>query len=97
MNENLFEAQYKISKKSKIKNFYETNKILIFSTILIVIISIASITFYLSAKEKKKTLLADNYIKAKIYLENNDRDKAKNILKASIYANDGTYSALSFF
>ena len=97
MNENLFEAQYVVTKKSKLKKFYETNKILIFSTILIVIISIASITFYLSAKEKKNTLLADNYIKAKIYLENNDRDKAKNILKASIYANDGTYSALSFF
>ena len=38
MAENLFEAQYDITKKSKLKKFYELNKILIFSSILILII-----------------------------------------------------------
>ena len=41
--------------------------------------------------------MADNYISAKIYLENDGRDKAKNILKKIIFANDSTYSTLSFF
>ena len=36
-------------------------------------------------------------MEAKVYLENNDRSKAINILKTIIFANDGTYSVLSLF
>ena len=56
MNENLIEGQYDVTKKSKLTQFYETNKILIFSAVLIVIIAITSISFYLDIKEKKKIL-----------------------------------------
>jgi len=97
MNENLFEAQYDVTKKSKLKKFYETNKILIFSSILILIIAIASVSFYSETKEKKKILLADDYLTAKVYLENGDRNEVKNILKTIIFANDSTYSTLSLF
>ena len=97
MNENLFETQYDVTKKSKLKKFYEVNKILIFSVILILIIAIASISFYSESKEKKKILLSDNYLAAKVYLENGDRNKVKNILKTIIFANDSTYSTLSLF
>ena len=97
MNENLFEAQYNVTKKSKLKKFYEVNKILIFSIILILIISIASVSFYSESKEKKKIFLSDNYQAAKVYLENDDRNKAKNILETIIFANDSTYSTLSLF
>ena len=97
MNENLYEAQYVVSKKNKVKKFYEENKILIFLIILTLIIFIGSIIFYLETKETKKILLAENYIEAKIYLENDDRNKAKSILKTIIFANDSTYSALSLF
>ena len=97
MNENLFEARYDVTKKSKIKKFYESNKILIFSTILVLIIAIASVSFYSEFKEKKKTLLADNYIEAKVYLENGDKNIAKDILITIIFANNSTYSTLSLF
>ena len=97
MNENLFETQYDVTKKSKLKKFYEVNKILIFSVILILIIAIASVSFYSETKEKKKILLSDNYLAAKVYLENGDRNKVKNILKTIIFANDSTYSTLSLF
>ncbi len=97
MNENLFETQYDVTKKSKLKKFYEVNKILIFSVILILIIAIASVSFYSETKEKKKILLSDNYLTAKVYLENGDRNKVKNILKTIIFANDSTYSTLSLF
>ena len=97
MNENLFEARYDVTKKTKLKKFYEVNKILIFSVILILIIAIASISFYSESKEKKKILLSDNYLAAKVYLENGDRNKVKNILKTIIFANDSTYSTLSLF
>ena len=97
MNENLFEAEYDVTKKSKLRKLYESNKILIFSIILILIIAIFSTGFYLGIKEKNKTLLADNYIEAKVDIENGDRNKAKNILKTIIFANDSTYSTLSLF
>ena len=95
MSENLFEAQYDVTKKSKLKKFYEANKILIFSTISILIIAIFSVSFYLGIKEKNKILLSDNYIEAKVSVENGDSIKAKNILKTIVFANDSTYSTLS--
>ena len=53
MAENLFEAQYDITKKSKLKKYYESNKILIFSFILILIIILASFSFYLKSEENR--------------------------------------------
>ena len=97
MSENLFEAQYDLTKKSRIKKFYESNKIFIFSLILILIILFGSLSFYLENQERKKILLSENYIQAKIYLENGNNNEALNTLKKVIFANDSTYSTLSFF
>ena len=97
MNENLFEAQYDVTKKSKLKKFYEANKILIFLAVLIIIIASASVSFYLETKEKKKIYLSDNYLTAKVYLKNGDRNKARSVLKTVIFANNSTYSTLSLF
>ena len=97
MTENLFETQYNITKMSKLKKFYDSNKILIFSSILIIIISLASFIFYLKNVEKNKILLSENYVKAKIYLEDGNKSEALSILKEVIYATDSTYSTLSFF
>ena len=57
MAEDLFEAQYDITKKSKLKKFYELNKILIFSSILILIIVFGSFNFYLEKKRKRKNFI----------------------------------------
>ena len=97
MAENLFEVQYDITKKSKLKKFYELNKILIFSSILILLIVFGSFNFYLEKKEKEKILLSENYIQAKIYLENGNKTEAANILKNVIFANDPAYSTLCLF
>jgi len=97
MTENLFEARYNITKKSKLKRFYESNKILIYSSVLILIIFFVSISFYFENKEKKRILLSENYVQAKIYLENGKKIEATNILKGVIFANDSTYSLLCFF
>jgi len=97
MSENIFEAQYDLTKKSRIKKFYESNKIFIFSSIIILIISLGSFSFYLKNQESKKVLLSENYIQAKIYLENGKKSEALNTLKKIIFTNDSTYSTLSFF
>ena len=93
MTENLFEAQYDLTKKSKLKKFYESYKIFIFSIIAILVILYGSFSFYLVNKEKEKILLSENYLQAKIYLESGDKNKAVNLLKEVIFANDPTYSS----
>ena len=97
MTDNLFEARYDLTKKSKLKKFYESNKIFIFSFIFILVILLSTFSFYLESKEKKKILLSENYLQAKIYLESGNRNKALDILKEVIFANDPTYSTLCFF
>ena len=87
MSENLFEAQYDLTKKSRIKKFYESNKIFIFSFILILIIIFGSFSFYLEKQERKKILLSENYIQAKIYLGNGNKYEALNTLIKIIFAN----------
>ena len=97
MADNLFETQYDITKKSKLIKLYEENKFLLFSFILILIIILGSFSFYLANKAKQKTLVSENYIKAKIFLENKNQAEAVRILKDVIYADDSIYSPLSFF
>ena len=97
MAENLFKVQYDVTKKSKLNKFYESNKILIFSFIFILIILFGSFNFYLENKEKKKILLSENYLQAKIYLEGGNKNKALSVLKEVIFANDPTYSTLCLF
>ena len=97
MNEDLIEARYDITKKSKLRRFYETNKILIFSSIFVLAIILISFSVYFENKEKNKILLSENYVQAKIYLENGNKDEAISLLKKVFFANDPTYSTLSFF
>jgi len=81
MNEDLIEAHYDITKKSKLKRFYESSKILIFSSIFILAIILITFSVYFENKEKNKILLSENYVQAKIYLENGNKDKATSLLK----------------
>ena len=97
MTNNLIEAQYDITKKSKLKKFYESNKILIYLFVFILIILFGYFGYYSDSKEKKEILLSENYVEAKINLENENKVEALNLLKNVIFANDATYSTLSFF
>lgn len=97
MTDNLFEARYDLTKKSKLKQFYESKKILIFSFVFILIILFGVFSYYYKSKENKKILLSENYVQAKIYYENGNNLEALNTLKDIIYADDPVYSTLSFF
>ena len=56
-----------------------------------------SFSIYLEKKEKKRVLLSENYLQAKIYLEGGNKNKALSVLKEVIFANDPTYSTLCLF
>ena len=97
MSENFIENQHDLTKASKIKKFYESNKIFIYSFIFIFIILLGSFNFYLENKKQKRVLLSENYIQAKFYIEKENKSEALKLLKEVTYANDSTYSVLSFF
>ena len=97
MNENLIHTENQSNVRNKILKFYGNNKVLIFSFLAFFIVFAVIFTFYIETNEKKKKIIAENYITAKIYLENNERDKAKNILKEIVFTNNSTYSTLSLF
>ena len=97
MAENLFEAQYDLTKKSKLRNFYDKYKSYIYSFIFFIIIIIGSIIFYIDSKEKNKIMLSETYVQAKVFLEKGDKVNALQNLKKVIFAKDSTYSSLSLF
>ena len=97
MNDDIIQKQNSITLKSKIINFYKNNKIIIFTFIIILLILAISTVYLVESNKSKRIALADNYIEAKIYLANNDKEKAKSILEKIIFSNDRTYSALSLF
>ena len=97
MTENSFEARYDISSKSKIRKFYDSNKTIIFTLALFLIFLFVSVSFYLVNKENKKNLLSQEYIQAKIYIKDEKKTEAIQVLKKIIFSNDDVYSTLSFF
>ena len=87
MADNLFQTQYNLTKKSKLREFYESNKIWIYSTLFAFIIIIGSYSYYKNSKERKKILLSENYIEAKVHFNNGDKTKAVEILRSIIFSN----------
>lgn len=97
MDENLLQNEIQLSRKEKILKFYKKNKIFIFSFLVAAVIIFVFAVLYMESKERDKKIIAENYITAKIYLENENKDKAKNMLKQIIFLDDPTYSTLSLF
>ena len=97
MNENLFENQNQLTTQNKMLAFYKSNKILIYSLIAMLLIIISSTSIYLEINERKKILLSDNFMDAKVYLQKGEKEKARDTLKSVIFEDNSTYSALSLF
>ena len=97
MTQDTFEAKYNVTKKTKAKIFFDKYKIAIFSLLVTLIISIFLLFLYIDYNKDKKILLADKYIKAKIYIKNQENLKAIEILNDLIQSNNNAYSSLAFF
>ena len=97
MNDNIIEAKYNITKKSRTKIFYDKYRTVIYISSSILVILVFSLLFYSNAKENKKIDLAESYLKAKIHIQNNDDKKAIVVLKNIVFADDKTYSPLALF
>jgi hypothetical protein len=53
MTENLFNAEYDVTKKSKLRKFYDSKKILIYSFIFSIFVIFVVTSLYFENKEKK--------------------------------------------
>ena len=85
----------KLELKTKLINFYNLNKVKIFTFILITIITLITIIFLKINDEKKNILLAEKYIQAGIFLTSNKSDEAKQIYEEIIFSKNNFYSILS--
>ena len=55
MEENSIEAKYNVTKKSRLLRFYESNKLIIFSTAIVIVIAVTALfIFYLNVKKQEK-------------------------------------------
>lgn len=89
------EIENKTEIKKRLIDFYFKNKIKIFAVVLSLIsIFILSIIFTYN-KEKKNILIADKYLKAGIFLSNNNKDDAKNLYEEVVLSKNKFYSILA--
>ena len=85
----------KFSFKIKVTNFYNLhkNKIYVFSSILI--LALILFTYIKLDNERKNIKVAENYIKAGIYLSSDNKDNAKDIYEEIILSKNNFYSILA--
>ena len=97
MDENTFQREDYLKKKSKIKEFYDKNKIKVYSFFTLIIFIIIFFNFYIENKKKEQIALSESYIDAKIYIEKGQDEKAIEILKKIAVSKNDTYSVLALF
>jgi len=97
MSEKMFEVNYDVTKKSKLKKFYDEKKFFIYIASITTIFVIFFTTFYADKKIKKKEDLSARYVKAKIFISNEKKLEATDLLKKVIFSDEPTYSSLSLF
>ena len=81
--------------KTKLLNFYNSNKVKIYFLIFIIILILISFTFIKYKNEKNNTIVAEKYIEAGLNLTSNQKDKAKKIYEEIIYSKNNFYSILA--
>ena len=97
MDEKIIQTQYDVTKKSKLRQFYEKNRIYIISFFSLILIFLIVSVVLTEIKENKKIKLSKNYISAKVLISEKKIDEATNLLTNNIFQNDNTYSPLSLF
>lgn len=88
-------VENKIGIKDKLINFYNSNKLKIFSFIFIILVSVIAFYLFKQHQIKKNNLIAEQYVKAGIYLSSNKKDDAKRILQNIILSKNEFYSVLA--
>ena len=81
--------------RNKLINFYNLNKIKIYSFSFIFIVLIVILVFIKNNNEKKNVLISEKFIQAGILLSSNKKDEAKSIFEEIILTKNSFYSILA--
>ena len=93
--EQSIENKTKPELKNRLTNFYKSNKVKIYSTLTIIIITFISFTYLKYNNAKKNILDAEKFVEAGIFLASNKNDEAKDIYEKIILSKNKFYSILS--
>ena len=85
----------KISLGDKMSNFYRSNKVKIFISLLFLLMISITIIFIQQKREKNNILIAEKYIQAVVNLSQNKESEAKNLLSEIILSENKFYSILA--
>ena len=90
-----FSLENKSNMMSKTVDFYNRNKIKIYTIALILIIFFISLIYIKYNENKKNILIAEKYIKAGLHLASKKPDNAVELYKEIIYSKNKFYSILA--
>ena len=85
----------KLALKNRLINFYNLNKLKIYSLIIILFLALISLIFFKNFNEKNNILLAEKYIEAGLNLKSEDKEEAKKIYQEIILSKNKFYSILA--
>ena len=85
----------KIKLKSRIINFYRENKIKILILVIGILLSLISIVFFQIYKDKKNNQISEQFIKAGIFYNENNKERSKKIYENILKSNNRFYSTLA--
>jgi hypothetical protein len=86
-----------ISEKVKVIDLLKKNFKLLLSLLILLFVIISILLWFDHSNKSKREKISENFIQAKILLENQQNIKAHNILKNIIEKKDNIYSPLSLF
>jgi hypothetical protein len=85
----------KLNFGEKLLNFYNLNKVKIFTFLFIILLVVTTFIFLKNQKHKKDILITEKYVEAGIYLMAKKNNEAKKIYEEIIISNNKIYSILA--
>ena len=73
------DTESKLDFKNKLINFYKLNKVKVYISIIILLITLVIVSFMNYQSERKNKLIAERYVQAGLFLASNKKDNARDI------------------
>ena len=89
------DTESKLDFKNKLINFYKLNKVKVYISIIILLITLVIVSFMNYQSERKNKLIAERYVQAGLFLASNKKDNARDIYEEIILSKNNFYSILA--
>tara|TARA_B100001057_G_C22814488_1_gene936807 strand:+ start:79 stop:588 length:510 start_codon:yes stop_codon:yes gene_type:complete len=89
------DTESKLDFKNKLINFYKFNKVKVYISIIILLITLVIVSFINYQSERNNKLIAERYVQAGLFLASNKKDSARDIYEEIILSKNNFYSILA--